>query len=337
MQRLILATDDSGAGHLKRVNRAEGGKVLCLMHRLVRDAAPLTDNITDFFKVRKTICETQPAQCGYWDYCMDEGAATKFEEIQSLWDKYDRVEFWVDPFPNAQLLFIQFLDWVQSRSGRDIGKLFLIQSDSPLGDRNADDVRSRNPLPQQIKKGHFRIAQLAWNAFRHSTPERWADLLDEDDLIDLPYLQRSVLRMLEELPNRDTGLSKTEARILELIADGKANPKMVLQSYKVGDDLPVLDYWEAGKVIDLFSRSPNPAVIGLDDGPFNDAMHSDRDRLARYNGSHLALSKTGHDLLSRKVDLKESEKINRWWGGTNLTNDNCWRWDAVERVLIQPN
>jgi hypothetical protein len=25
-----------------------------------------------------------------------------------------------------------------------------------------------------------------------------------------------------------------------------------------------------------------------------------------------------------------------WWGGTELTNDNLWRWDAANRALIAP-
>jgi hypothetical protein len=28
--------------------------------------------------------------------------------------------------------------------------------------------------------------------------------------------------------------------------------------------------------------------------------------------------------------------IHRWWGGTELTNDRLWRWDAENGVLIAP-
>ena len=38
-------------------------------------------------------------------------------------------------------------------------------------------------------------------------------------------------------------------------------------------------------------------------------------------------------ILAHKEDFSRHNPIDRWWGGTGLTNDNLWRWDPV---LIAP-
>jgi hypothetical protein len=39
-------------------------------------------------------------------------------------------------------------------------------------------------------------------------------------------------------------------------------------------------------------------------------------------------------LLKRQADFSKHNAIDRWWGGTRLTNDRLWRWDSANRVLI---
>ena len=101
----------------------------------------------------------------------------------------------------------------------------------------------------------------------------------------LPQLRQSVLELLEELPMDATGLGATEMRMLELISAGNAGPFDVFP----GDDKPnkrrVFGYWEIGALLDGLAHCPEPAVSGLDEGPFTLEMHDDRDRLERYRRS----------------------------------------------------
>jgi hypothetical protein len=71
-------------------------------------------------------------------------------------------------------------------------------------------------------------------------------------------------------------------------------------------------------------------------GPFTLAMHADRDRHARYKQSTLSLTALGEAILSQMDDFSRHNPIRRWWGGTHLTNDKLWRWDAENRSLIVP-
>ena len=95
-------------------------------------------------------------------------------------------------------------------------------------------------------------------------------------------------------------------------------------------------YWEVGSLLDGLARCPAPAVAGLDEGPFDEEMHNDRDRHERYIQSRLTLTALGEAILARTEDFSRHNPIHRWWGGTELINDRLWRWDPAKRALIAP-
>jgi len=66
-------------------------------------------------------------------------------------------------------------------------------------------------------------------------------------------------------------------------------------------------------------------------------MHEDGDRHRRYRGSKLNLTPFGEAVMAASEDFSRHNPIRRWWGGTELTNDCLWRWDAAHRALIRPD
>ena len=51
------------------------------------------------------------------------------------------------------------------------------------------------------------------------------------------------------------------------------------------------------------------------------------------NGAAFSLTDFGKAVLAHREDFSRHNPIDRWWGGTYLTNDNLWRYDPV---LIPP-
>jgi hypothetical protein len=187
----------------------------------------------------------------------------------------------------------------------------------------------------KIRDDHLAAASMAWKAYRQSTPQNWFNLFDKD-IGALPQLRQTVLELLEELPGRVSGLGATEMRMLELISAGNVSAFDVFPGYRKSNTRRVFEYWEAGSLLDGLARGPVPAVSGLDEGPFTEAMHDDRDRYERYKQSKLSLTALGKSVLSQTEDFSRHNPIHRWWGGTELSNDNLWRWDAASRALIAP-
>jgi hypothetical protein len=52
--------------------------------------------------------------------------------------------------------------------------------------------------------------------------------------------------------------------------------------------------------------------------------------------SRLVLTALGEAILIGRDDYSRRNPIHRWWGGTELTNANLWRWDPVAQALIAP-
>jgi hypothetical protein len=186
-----------------------------------------------------------------------------------------------------------------------------------------------------IAEEHLRIAGLAWQAYRAATPQAWADLLRQHPAL-LPQLRSTVLDLLGELPGPDTGLGATETRLLQLVSDGFIHPLELFPAEGKPNCGRVFDYWETGALLDGLARGPAPALAGLDEGPFTDALHDDAARYQRYKQSQLSLTRLGEAILNGADDFSRHNPIHRWWGGTELTNANLWRWDRVAQTLIAP-
>jgi len=124
--------------------------------------------------------------------------------------------------------------------------------------------------------------------------------------------------------------------MLELIGEGNAAPPDVFPGHEKRNTRRVFDYWQIGALLDGLADAPAPAVSGLDGGPFTEEMHSDRERHERYKRSKLSLTALGRDILAGCEDFSRHNPVHRWWGGTELTNDRLWRWDAAKQALIAP-
>ncbi|WP_246738148.1 hypothetical protein [Bradyrhizobium sp. CCBAU 051011] len=241
-------------------------------------------------------------------------------------EHFETVELWMETEPNAQLVLIWLLDYLGPRA--KTLRIILQHVDVSFGETEPARLAEWKFPGVAINDHHLEIASLAWQAYRAPTPHAWFNLLGRD-LSILPQLRRCVLEMLEELPARATGLGASELRILELIAADYERPFEVFPHYRQRFQRRVFGYWEAGVLLEGLALAPVPAVSGLAEWPFTLEMHNSSDRLKRYKESRLSLTALGKAILAGTEDFSRHNPIDRWWGGTRLTNDRLWRWDPV--------
>jgi len=175
-------------------------------------------------------------------------------------ERFETVELWADPEPNAQLQLVWLLD--QLRPNADVAsKTALIQTDTRIGGHPPTDWAEQRLRAVPVRKDHLETATAAWSSWRAPTPVAWFDLLARD-LTALPHLRNTVIALLEELPARATGLGATETRMLELLAAGYVHPYDLFPGQQKPSDRRTFGYWQVGELLDGLAHGPVPAICG---------------------------------------------------------------------------
>jgi hypothetical protein len=242
----------------------------------------------------------------------------------------ETVELWFDPNPNDQLQLVWLLDYFRSYP-EIVARTRLRIVDFKLNGTSAKGLGRWKVEAVDVTRDELETASATWQAYRATTPEACFDVLSRD-LSALPLLRPALLDLLEELPCGATGLGATEMRVLELIANGYAGTNALFYLTELRQRR-VFDSWEIGSLLEGLAHGPRPALAGLDDALRTLKTGNYRGRDEAYKRSRLSLTEFGKAIVAYKEDFSRHNPIDRWWGGTRLTNDRLWRWNPV---LIEP-
>lgn len=324
MKRLIL-TGSSGP------NFAEIAEVAVnFTFRFVSGPLPSPDELASYVAA----CSDTHGPGDHWsDFVGRWGHGSKSRRDLGLVEfcrPYDSVELWFDPNPVDQLQLIWLLDYFRSYS-EVVAKLSLRLVDFDLISASAEKVGKGIVPDIAVTEAELETASMSWQAYRAATPEACFGLLRRD-LSALPLLEPVLDNLLKELPSSTTGLGATEMRLLQLVARGynRTNALFHLRGLR---QRCVFNEWETGVLLEGLAHGPRPALAGLDEELRTLGRGNYRDRDAAYKRSRLTLTEFGKAVVAHKEDFSRHNPIDRWWGGTRLTNDRLWRWDPV---LIAP-
>jgi hypothetical protein len=242
--------------------------------------------------------------------------------------QYETVELWFDIQPNAQLQLVWLLDYFRPYP-ETVARLKFRLVD--LAMIELDQLGKWQPPAVDVTEKELETASAAWQAYGAPTPEACFDLLGKD-LSALPLLKPVLIDLLEELPSGSTGLGASEMRMLELIARGYSLTNALFHLRQLRQTR-IFGEWEYGYLLDGLAHGPRPAVTGLDEKLRTLDRENLRERHTAYLRSELSLTEFGKAVLAHKEDFSRHNPIDRWWGGTRLTNDNLWRWSPA---LVKP-
>lgn len=248
--------------------------------------------------------------------------------LTAFCNAYDVVELWFDEAPNDQLQLIWLLDHLRCHPEIAAKTKFRLIAFDLITKEAKSIAKSLPHIPAfGVTANELEAGSMAWQAYTAPTPEACAELFPRD-LSALPMLKPALIDLLAELPSVSTGLGATETRFLELIARGYAGTNALFHLRSLRRTC-VFDEWELGWLLQGLALGPRPAVAGLDDELRRIPKENLRARNAAYLRSRLALTEFGKQLLAGREDFSRHNPIDRWWGGTHLTNDRLWRYGAV--------
>ncbi len=265
---------------------------------------------------------------GYWN--QSENRKHRDLSLAEFCQHYETVELWFDMRPEAQLRLVWLLDYFSSYP-EVVARLKLRVIDQEMIGLDLGALSKWRPPLIDVTEKNLATARAAWQAYRSPTPEACVDLVRQD-LSALPLLKPVLRDLLEELPSVSTGLGASEMRMLEMIACGYVNVNPLFH-FRAVRRTRVFSEWELGYLLDGLAFGPRPAIAGLDE----ELRTIKQDNLgARHKPmlrSRLSLTEFGKAVVAHKEDFSRHNPIDRWWGGTHLTNDRLWRWGPA---LIAP-
>jgi hypothetical protein len=183
-----------------------------------------------------------------------------------------------------------------------------------LGELNVAELESLWPQRRAVTDEDTAGAQLAWEAVRRADPRGIAEVrLDPPG--GRPFLGAAFARLLEEFPDVDDGLSRTERQLLELLDDGALLTGALFVASQELEEAPFHgDAWILWTLAELDGSTP---LVSLTDGSAE-------------------ITDAGRRVLAGEADRVEVLGIDRWVGGTHLVPGAVWRWDADASELVAP-
>jgi hypothetical protein len=181
-----------------------------------------------------------------------------------------------------------------------------------LGELNVAELESLWPQRRAVTDEDTAGAQRAWEAVRRADPRGLAGVrLDPPP--SRPFLAAALGRLLEELPDVDDGLSRTERQLLELLDDGPLLTGALFVASQDREEAPF--HGDAWILRTLAELTP---LVSLTEGSAE-------------------ITDTGRRVLAGGDDRIEVLGVDRWVGGTHLVPGAVWRWDADALALVAPS
>jgi hypothetical protein len=251
---------------------------------------------------------------------------------------YDELVLWFEHDLFDQLALIQLLAWIRERLPIEkvvslvcVGAFPGYPQFKGLGELAPDDVAALLETRHRISDAQYALAQLAWRAFREPTPEA-LDHLRRGNTAALPYLGAAVARFLQEYPWTTDGLSRTERRLLELVAAGHVELAAVFPRMHTDEDVYYVTDTSTAALADSLSRT-SPPLVTLSRKPIVDGDPPQESVTLR---DSVTLTDTGRAILSGGQDRIAVCGIDRWLGGVRLQGAaDLWRWDDEHDTIVR--
>ncbi len=252
-------------------------------------------------------------------------------------DRYGRIILWFEHDLLDQLQILQLLDWFAA-AGRDLGQIHILCIDRfdgvepfrGLGQLNREQMATLLPLARPVTAPMVELSVAGWAAFRSDDPENLLGFL-KGDTSALPFLGAALHRHLQEYPDSKTGLTRTEAQILRLIADGTSGPVSIFLKNMDLETVLFIGDWPSFTIIDRLCAAE---LIKAEAQPFWYGPLSPQTRSA-FRAQRLRLTDLGTDVLLGHKDAFTAAQRDLWLGGVHLQSDKpMWTWDRVAQTLL---
>jgi hypothetical protein len=338
MLTLHLTNGDSAATALARSGLP--GDILS-WRDLLHDG-PVPDDV-DLVAFRKTRAEFLASR----GWSSQSAAITDFTERDARLDGVgagDEVVLWFEPDLYDQLQLLQVLARLARRDSSARPRITVCPADCYLGPLLPGKFVPLYESRREVLPLDLDHALTAWRAFTSPNPDdllRITDRLDRevrgrtyagDEQVRLPHLVAALRRQLEEYPDTEAGLSRTERQLCEVLATGALPLSKLFVSCQSAESWVWLGDWSFAWYVQRLSDCAHPVVVHVN-GSRVIAPLRDTDGKAFWERV-VQLTPLGQELVRDRADFVRSNGLDRWIGGVHCSGSRHWRWDPHRYLLV---
>lgn len=332
MLTLHLINGDSAASGLARSGLP--GDIVSWRDLLHDGPVPADDDLGAFHRVRAEFLASRG-----WSTLA--AAVADFEQRDARLDDVragDEVVLWFEPDLYDQLQLIQILARFERRAEHERPRLTIVPADCYLGPMLPEKFAPLYAARRDITPDDLVHGRVAWRAFTARTPDELLEVTNRldrevtartytaDDHVRLPHLVAALRRQLEEYPDIDSGLSRSERQLCEALSPGAITLAKLFAAHQATESWVWLGDWSFAWYAERLSDCAHPIVVHTN-GSRVIAPLRDTDGRAFWERA-VQLTPFGQDVVRARVDAVRANSIDRWIGGTRCTDAQYWRWDA---------
>ena len=341
MLTLHLTNGDSAASALARSGLP--GDIVSWRDLLHDGPVPSDDDLGAFHRVRAEFLASRG-----WSSLT--AAVTDFEQRDARLDDVaagDEVVLWFEPDLYDQLQLIQILARFERRAASDRPRLTIVPADCYLGPMRPEKFVPLYSARREITPADLVHGRVTWHAFTSSTPDDLLEVTNQldrevtartytaDDFVRLPHLVAALRRQLEEYPDVDAGLSRSERQLCEALSPGAIPLGKLFAAYQGTESWVWLGDSSFAWYAERLSDCAHPLVVHTN-GSRVIAAPRETDGRAFWDRA-VQLTPFGQDVVRARADAVRANGIDRWIGGTHCTTAQHWRWDArTQRTELFP-
>lgn len=246
---------------------------------------------------------------------------------------YDQVVLWFDHDLLDQLQLLQILNWFSQQTIGNVNLMLVYCS-------HIDGVFRFSGLetlhPQQIAKLYCERAEVSvnqmelalhvWDGITSNDPLQLHALQNVNARL-LPFVKDAVSRLLEEYPDKNNGLSRTEKQIGQVIYSGVTHPLAIYELVQRKEKIPYMSEQSFRRHLYKMLTAEHPLVA------FGKNIKVPGVRSEEFLKQQCYITNTGFNILAESADHIFLNGIDRWVGGVHLTEENIWRISDKQKLL----
>lgn len=260
------------------------------------------------------------------------------DRVLESFAQFQQVIIWLEHDLYDQLQLLQLLAWFADQDTQQIKIKLICIDDFPgidpfygLGQLDTQQILSLQGSEQPVTQQQLDLAKQGWLAFTSETPIALVDFLDEG-LSVFPFLKAALFRHLEEYPDSQTGLSRHERQILEMVVSGIQKPEQLFVAHQKLEQAPYLGDWGYWSLIERLTNTKSALLKTETGNPF--LRPPDIPAGEAFRSQILSLTDIGRKMLQGELDWMKINPSNRWMGGVHLNAEKTiWRWDANNQAI----